>query len=96
MRWPKDAVSLVGRAGALSPGKTYTLMRAPLRKSALNYLGQLPQPRRITSIVQASAKKDQGFCARGGPYTNTGCKDQGFGEVGVLPKGTHAARRRRK
>ena len=40
MRWPQNAVSLVGRAGALSPGKTYKLMRA-LRKHALNYLGQL-------------------------------------------------------
>ena len=25
MRWPQNAVSLVGRAGALSPGKTYNL-----------------------------------------------------------------------
>ena len=40
MRWPQNAVSLVGRAGALSPGKTYKLMRA-LRKHALNYLDQL-------------------------------------------------------
>ena len=40
MRWPQNAVRLVGRAGALSPGKTYKLMRA-LRKHALNYLGQL-------------------------------------------------------
>ena len=39
MRWPQNAVSLVGRAGALSPGKTYKLMRA-LRKHALNYLDQ--------------------------------------------------------
>ena len=31
--------SCVGRAGALSPGKTYKLVRA-LRKHALNYLGQ--------------------------------------------------------
>ena len=37
---PQNAVSLVGRAGELSPGKTYKLMRA-LRKHALNYLGQL-------------------------------------------------------
>ena len=28
MRCPQNAVSLVGRAGALSPGKTYKLMRA--------------------------------------------------------------------
>ena len=40
MRWPQNAVSLVGRAGALSPGKTYKLMRA-LRNHALNYLDQL-------------------------------------------------------
>ena len=42
MRWPQNAVSLVGRASALSPGKTYKLMRA-LRKHALNlnYLDQL-------------------------------------------------------
>ena len=40
MRWPQNAVSLVGRAGGLSPGKTYKLMRA-LRKHALNYLDQL-------------------------------------------------------
>ena len=40
MRWPQNAVSLVGRAGALSPGKTYKLMRA-LRKHALIYLDQL-------------------------------------------------------
>ena len=40
MRWPQTAVSLIGRAGALSPGKTYKLMRA-LRKHALNYLDQL-------------------------------------------------------
>ena len=40
MVWPQNAVSLVGRAGALSPGKTYKLMRLP-RKHALNYLGQL-------------------------------------------------------
>ena len=40
MRWPQNAVSLFGRAGALSPGKTYLLMRA-LRKHALNYLDQL-------------------------------------------------------
>ena len=40
MRWPQKAASLVGRAGALSPGKTYKLMRA-LRKHALNYLDQL-------------------------------------------------------
>ena len=40
MRWPQNAVSLVGHAGALSPGKTYKLMRA-LRKHALNYLDQL-------------------------------------------------------
>ena len=40
MRWPQNAVSLLGRAGALSPGKTYKLMRA-LRKHALNYLDQL-------------------------------------------------------
>ena len=40
MRWPQNAVSLVGRAGALSPGKTYNLMRE-LRKHALNYLYQL-------------------------------------------------------
>ena len=41
MRWPQhNAVSLVGRAGALSPGKTHKLMRA-LRRHALNYLGQL-------------------------------------------------------
>ena len=40
MRWPQNAVSLVGRAGELSPGKTYKLIRAP-RKHALNYLGQL-------------------------------------------------------
>ena len=38
--WPQNAVSLVGRAGALSPGKTYKLMRA-LRKHALKYLDQL-------------------------------------------------------
>ena len=38
--WPHNAVSLVGRAGALSPGKTYKLMRA-LRKHALDYLDQL-------------------------------------------------------
>ena len=40
MRWPQNAVSLVGRAGALSPRKTDKLMRT-LRKNALNYLGQL-------------------------------------------------------
>ena len=40
MRWPQNAVSFVGRAGVLSPGKTYKLMRA-LRKHALNYLDQL-------------------------------------------------------
>ena len=40
MRWPQNAVSLVGRAGELSPGKTYKLMRV-LRKHALNYLDQL-------------------------------------------------------
>ena len=40
MRWPQNAISLVGRAGALSPGKTYELMRT-LRKHALKYLGQL-------------------------------------------------------
>ena len=40
MRWPQNAVSLVSRAGALSPGRTYKLMRA-LRKHALNYLDQL-------------------------------------------------------
>ena len=40
MRWPQNAVSLVGRAGELSPGKTYKLMRA-LRKHALNYLDRL-------------------------------------------------------
>ena len=40
MRWPQNAVSLVGRAGARSPGKTYKLMRV-LRKHALNYLDQL-------------------------------------------------------
>ena len=40
MRWPQNAVSRVGREGALSPGKTYKLMRA-LCKSALNYLDQL-------------------------------------------------------
>ena len=39
MRWPQNAVSLVGRAGALSPGKTYKLMRA-LRKHA----ARLPRP----------------------------------------------------
>ena len=39
-RWPQNAVSLVGRADALRPGKTYKLVRA-LRKHALNYLGQL-------------------------------------------------------
>ena len=40
MRWPQNAVSLVDRAGALSPCITYKLMRA-LRKRALNYLDQL-------------------------------------------------------
>ena len=40
MRWPQNAVSLAGRAGELSPGKTGKLMRA-LRKHALAYLGQL-------------------------------------------------------
>ena len=40
MRWPQNAVSLVARAGALSPGKIYKLMRL-LRKHALNYLDQL-------------------------------------------------------
>ena len=40
MRWPQNAVSLVGRAGALSPGKTYKLMRA-LRNHTPNYLDQL-------------------------------------------------------
>ena len=40
MRWPQNAVSLAGRAGELSPGKTYKLMRA-LRKHALDYLDQL-------------------------------------------------------
>ena len=40
MRWPQNAVRLFGRAGALSPGKTYKLMQA-LRKDALNYLDQL-------------------------------------------------------
>ena len=40
MRWPQHAVSFVGRAGALSPGKIYKLMRA-LRKHAPNYLDQL-------------------------------------------------------
>ena len=41
MRWPQNAGSLlVGRAGTLSPDKTYKLMRT-LRKHALNYLGQL-------------------------------------------------------
>ena len=48
MRWPQNAVSLVGRAGGLSPGKTYKLMRA-LRKHALNYLDQL---RMLTSDRQ--------------------------------------------
>ena len=40
MRWPQNAVSLIDRAGKLSPGKTYKRMRA-LRKHALNYLDQL-------------------------------------------------------
>ena len=40
MRWPQNAVSFVGRAGGLSPSKTYKLMRA-LRKHALNNLDQL-------------------------------------------------------
>ena len=40
MRWPQNAVSLIGRAGKLSPGKTYKLMRAP-HKHALNCLDQL-------------------------------------------------------
>ena len=40
MRWPQNAVSLVGWAGALSPGKTYKRIRA-LRNHALNYLDQL-------------------------------------------------------
>ena len=40
MRWPQNAVSLIGRAGELSPGKTYKLMRT-LRKHALNYSDQL-------------------------------------------------------
>ena len=41
MRWPQNAVSLIGRAGKMSPGtKPYKLMRA-LRKHALNYLVQL-------------------------------------------------------
>ena len=38
MRWPQNAASLVvGRAGALRPGKTYK----PMREHALNYLDQL-------------------------------------------------------
>ena len=41
MRWPQNAVSLIGRAGALSPGKTYKLMRALRKHHALNYLDQL-------------------------------------------------------
>ena len=42
MRWPQNAVSFIGRAGALSPGKTYKLMLMwALRKYALNYLDQL-------------------------------------------------------
>ena len=40
MRWPQNAVGLVGRAGGLSPGKTYKLMRV-LRKHALHHLDQL-------------------------------------------------------
>ena len=40
MWWPQNAVSLIGRAGKLSPGKTYKLMQA-LRKHVLNYLDQL-------------------------------------------------------
>ena len=40
MIWPQNTVNLVGRAGELSPGETYKLMRA-LRKHALNYLDQL-------------------------------------------------------
>ena len=40
MRWPRNAVSIIGRAGELSPGKTYKLMRS-LRKHALNYSDQL-------------------------------------------------------
>ena len=42
MRWPQNAVSLIGRAGKLSPRKTYKLIRA-LRKHTLNlnYLDQL-------------------------------------------------------
>ena len=40
MRWPQNAASLFGRAGALSPGRTYKLTRA-LRKRAPNYPGRL-------------------------------------------------------
>ena len=40
VRWRQNAVSLIDRAGKLSPGKTYKLMRA-LRKHVLNYLDQL-------------------------------------------------------
>ena len=36
----RSASSAIGRAGKLSPGKTYRLLRA-LRKHALNYLDQL-------------------------------------------------------
>ena len=40
MRWPQNAVSLVGRAGNLRPGETYKLMHA-LRKHAIDHLDQL-------------------------------------------------------
>ena len=51
MRWPQNAVSLVGRAGALSPAKTCKLMRA-LCKHALNYLGQMWMFWRATGGMQ--------------------------------------------
>ena len=61
MRWPQNAVSLVGRAGELSPGKTYKLMRV-LRKHALHHLDQLwmlASDRRHAKDVTAQATELQ-------------------------------------
>jgi hypothetical protein len=40
MRWPSDAVSMLGRACGLNTGRTYDLMRA-LRKLSARYLREL-------------------------------------------------------
>ena len=42
MRWPSDAVSLVGRSLNLGTGKTYKLMRQ-LREHSTTYLTKLWQ-----------------------------------------------------